>query len=183
MSSFAHSWKTGLAVAAGAGSILAVGQPAFAADVAKPRAAQLQAVVDCRKLTDPAERLACYDGATAKLEAAEKAGDVVVVDREQVREAQRSAFGFNFRMPTFISGDSTKGEKLQSLESTVAEARTVNGKWVIVLADGAIWNQTDNEPIGRSPKAGSKVTIRQGSVGSFFLSVDGQRSVRAKRQN
>lgn len=157
-------------------------QPAVAAG-AKPRVAQLQAVVDCRKLTDPTERLACYDGATAKLEAAEKAGEVVVVDREQVREAQRSAFGFNFRMPTIFSGDSAKGERMESLESTAAEVRQLAGKWVIILPDGAIWKQTDNEPVGRPPKKGSKISIRQGAVGSYFLSVDGQRSFRAKRDN
>lgn len=169
------------------GAVLAVLAvlPAVAADAPKSRAPALQAVVDCRKLTDGGERLACYDKAAAALETAEAKGDVVVVDREQVREAQRSAFGFNFRMPSFMTGGSggAKGEALDTLESEVAEARQVNGKWGIVLPDGAIWYQTDNEVLARAPKKGSKVAIKKGAMGGYFLSVDGQKSFRAKREN
>lgn len=189
MSSFAHSWKTSLAVTAGAAAIIAMTvQPANAADAPKKRAAQLQAIVDCRTVADAAQRLACYDGAVAGLDAAEKAGDVVVVDREQVKEAQRAAFGFNFRMPSFMSGggggeSGAAEEKFDTLDSTIATVRQVGGKWTFTLPDGAIWQQTDSEVIARTPKVGSKVSIRKGAAGGFFISIDGQRSVRAKRQN
>lgn len=167
-----------------------VAPAAGAAESAAPgRATQLQAVVDCRKLTDGAQRLACYDQATAALEAAEKSGEVVVVDRAQVREAQKAAFGFNFRMPNFFSGSGAPGEnraaaeEIESLESTVASARQLAGKWIVTLPDGAVWVQTDNEAPSRPPKVGSKVTIKQSGMGGYFLSIDGQRSYRAKRQN
>lgn len=144
--------------------------------------------MDCRKVADAAERLACYDAATGALETAERAGDVVVVDRAQVREAQRAAFGFNFRMPAFLTGGGETAEgktapEMDTLESTVTEARQVNGKWYIVLADGALWYQTDNQSVPRPPKKGSKVLIKRAALGSYFLSVDGQRSMRAKRDN
>jgi len=163
---------------------LAAGQMAGAASPAKVRAGALQAVVDCRKLTDGAARLDCFDKAAAQLDAAEQSGAVVVVDRAQVQEAQRSAFGFNFRMPSFMTGGDSSGKsaELESLESTIDSARQINGKWTFKLADGAIWSQTDNEYI-RNVRADAKVTIRKGAVGSYFLSVDGQTSVRAKRQN
>lgn len=185
MSTFAHLSKSRVAALSGAALAVLAVLPAVAADSPKTRAPALQAVVDCRKLSDAAERLACYDKATAGLEAAEAAGDVVVVDREQVREAQRSAFGFNFRMPSFMTGGGggAKGEVLETLDSEVASARQVGGKWRIVLPDGAVWNQTDNEILSRPPTQGSKVAIRKGAMGGYFLSVDGQKSFRTKREN
>ncbi len=189
MSTPVHGYKSRRLLAAAAGLALVCAGAALAADAPKPRAAALQALVECRKVADPAQRLTCYDAAAGGLEAAEAAGDVVVVDRAQVQEAQRAAFGFNFRMPAFLTGgggdsDSAKrGTVLDTLETTATEARQVNGKWYIVLADGAIWRQTDNEPVNRAPKPGSKVTIKRASLGSYFLSVDGQRSIRAKRDN
>ncbi len=179
-------------IALGAAALLAMGVAATAAESPKARAAALQALVDCRSVADPARRLACYDAAAGKLEAAEASGDVVVVDRAQVQEAQRAAFGFNFRMPSFMTGGGNKddagGEKkapdiVDTLETTVASARKLNGRWIIRLPDGAVWVQTDDTALVREPKVGSKVLIKRGAVGSYFLSVDGQRSMRAKREN
>jgi hypothetical protein len=190
MSTPVHGYKSRRLLASAAGLALVCAGAALAADAPKPRAAALQALVECRKVADPAQRLTCYDAAAGGLEAAEAAGDVVIVDRAQVQEAQRAAFGFNFRMPAFLTGgggDDAEAEKrgvvLDTLETTAVEARQVNGKWYIVLADGAIWRQTDNEVINSPPKAGSKITIKRAALGSYFLSVGGQRSVRAKRDN
>lgn len=191
MSTLARDLKSPALLAAVTATVLAVAAGAMAAESPKARATALQALVDCRAIADPGQRLTCYDAAAGGLEAAEAAGDVVVVDRAQVQEAQRAAFGFNFRMPAFLTGgggggdsDAAKrGTVLDTLETTATEARQVNGKWYIVLADGAIWRQTDNEPVNRAPKPGSKVTIKRASLGSYFLSVDGQRSIRAKRDN
>lgn len=188
MSTPVHGYKSRRLLASAAGLALVCAGTALAADTPKSRAPALQALVECRKVADPAQRLTCYDNAASGLEAAEAAGDVVVVDRAQVQEAQRAAFGFNFRMPAFLTGgdagDAAKrGSVLETLETTVTEARQVNGKWYIVLADGAVWRQTDNEPINSPPKAGSKVTIKRAAMGSYFLSVGGQRSIRAKRDN
>lgn len=190
MSTLARDLKSPALLAAVTATVLAVAAGAMAADSPKPRAAALQSLVECRKVADPAQRLTCYDAAASGLEAAEAAGDVVVVDRAQVQEAQRAAFGFSFRMPAFLTGggggenDAAKrGAVLDTLETTAAEARQVNGKWYFVLPDGAVWRQTDNETVNRSPKVGSKLTIKRAAMGSYFLSVDGQRSIRAKRDN
>lgn len=162
---------------------LAVAGAGLAAGAPKGRAAQLQAVVDCRKLPDPTERLTCYDAAAAKLDAAEQAGEVVVVDREQVREARRAAFGFNFQMPAFMTRDE-KPEEIDRISATVKEARQdATGKWIIVLSDGAIWRQTDSKKLFRDPHAGSTVDIRTAALGSFFMKVDGQSQIRVHRSN
>lgn len=173
----------GLAMA-GLVILLAGGASAQGRDGGKPagRAGALQAVVDCRTIADSAERLACYDKAAAALDAAEAKGDVVVVDRGQMREARKAAFGFNFQMPSFM----TRGEKeeeLQRLETTVAASRQdVHGKWIVKLADGATWVQIDTEKVRKIP-AGAPVTIKAASLGSYMLSVKGYGSFRAKREN
>jgi len=192
MSTLARDLKSPALLAAVAVTVLATAAGAMAADSPKARASALQALVDCRTIGDPTQRLGCYDAAAGRLEAAEAAGDVVVVDRAQVQEAQRAAFGFNFRMPSFLTGgDAAKdaqgearaSEAIDSLESTVASARKLNGRWIIRLPDGAVWVQTDDTAVVREPKPGSKVSIKRGAMGGYFLSLDGQRSMRAKRDN
>ena len=121
--------------------------------------------------------------AVAKMDKAETAGDIVVVDRQQVREAKREAFGFE--LPHFTLFD--RGEKPETIDrvSAVAESAYVNseGKWTVVLEDGAKWVQIDSENVEKAPRKGSKIEIRKASLGSYFLNIDGQRAIRARRVN
>ena len=41
--------------------------------------------------------------------------------------------------------------------------------------------QNDSETLFREPKKGSKVEIRKASMGGYFMNVDGQRAIRARR--
>ncbi len=145
------------------------------------RAAVLQGLLDCRAKTDNAERLACYDAAAARMDQAEAKGDIVVVDREQSKAIRRQAFGFTLpSLSLFERGD--KPEKIDQVSGVIAAARADgNGKWVLRLEDGAIWRQIDGDPPHRDPKAGMSVEIKSASLGSYLLSVDGQRAFRAHR--
>lgn len=161
---------------------LAVAGSAFAQSKPEPRASVFQSLLDCKAKTDPAERLACFDAATASLGEAEKKGDIVVVDREMAKAARRQAFGFNMPSLDIFKGAEDKPEEADSLLAPVERAyRGGDNKWVFELEGGAVWAQNDNEQILREPKAGSKVEIKKGAVGSYFLKVDGQRAVRARR--
>lgn len=53
----------------------------------------LSPVLDCREVPGDAERLACFDDATAALAERRSGGAFVVVRREQVEQAEREAFG------------------------------------------------------------------------------------------
>lgn len=195
MSTLAIDPKTTARLVAVAAATLAISFNATAAEPPKVRAAALKALMDCRGLSDPTQRLGCYDAAAGQFEAAEASGEVVVVDRAQVKEVQRATFGFNFQIPSFLSvaaardasgapdEDSRVAEVIDSLESTVASFRKLNGRWIIRLPDGAVWAQTDDTILVRDPKPGSKIVIKRGAMGSYFLSVDGQRSMRARREN
>ena len=181
MSSLALRRNAGVVLAAGAAVLLA-GGVSLAASPVKGRAAQLQAIVDCRQVADPTERLACFDKAAASLDAAEKAGEVVVVDRAQVQEARKAAFGFNFQMPSFMTGGD-KPEPLDRISATVASAgQDATGKWVLRMTDGAVWRQIDGERVSREPKAGTTVEIRSATMGSFMMTI-GYSYIRVHRDN
>ena len=173
-----------LAMAALMGALfLATGAQAADKADAKTRAAVLQQVIDCRTIADPSQRLACYDGAVGKMDQAEKSGDIVVVDRDQVREARKEAFGFE--MPHFNFFErGEKPEQVDKVSGVVAEAHvTRDGKWFVTLEDGANWVQVDSEAVYNAPRKGTKVEIRKAAMGSFFMNLDGQRAIRAHRVN
>jgi hypothetical protein len=100
-----------------------------------------------------------------------------------VREAKKAAFGFE--MPHFTLFDrGEKPEKIDHVSGIAAEAyANHDGKWVVVLEDGAKWVQVDGEPVYNAPHKGTKVEIRTAAMGSYFMKLDGQRAIRAHRVN
>lgn len=160
---------------------LALTPVAVAQPKAPARAEIVQSLIDCRKVSDSAERLACYDKAAVALDQAEAKGDVVIVDREQARTVRRQAFGFSMPSISLFEKGETQ-EELENIDGRVEAAR-INGagKWVIRLADGATWTQVDSNELFKTPKPGMPVKIRRASMGSYLMVVDGQRGFRARR--
>ena len=165
----------------GGGLALALG----AAVVAKGDSAQLpgavQRLLACHAIAADPPRLACYDAAASELSSLLTKGDIVAVDKEQVRTVRRQAFGFT--LPSLgLLDRSDKPEELEQITATVAEARQRgDGTWVLTLDDGAVWAQIDREDLSKYPRNGSKAEIRKASMGSYFINLDGQRAIRAKR--
>jgi len=162
---------------AGAGDSAAAAKPPLA------NPAVVQRLLDCRKMTDNAERLACYDKTAAAMETASANGDLVAIDREQRRAARRQAFGFTLPSLSFLE----RGEKVQEAnhiaEIAAGVGRNAQGEWVITLEDGAVWRQTEAIELGRSPRKGSKVVISKGVLGAFFMTIDGEGAGKAKRES
>ncbi|HEX4198436.1 MAG TPA: hypothetical protein VHZ26_13450 [Caulobacteraceae bacterium] len=163
---------------------LAWAPPGSAADAAAAasRAEVFKALTDCRAIADGPARLDCYDKAAAALDKAEATGEVVVVDRAQARAARRQAFGFSLSaLSIFDRAVSTKDE-VNVLNTTAAEAyRNGDGKWIVVLDDGARWRQIDDADLSRPPHQGSAIKIRHASLGSFVMNIDGQPYIRVHR--
>ena len=115
------------------------------AHAAKPPAspAVVQSLLDCRKLADSAERLACYDKAAAAMESATANGDLVALDRAQRRAARRQAFGFTLPTLSFLD----RGEKADEIDNLTATLAAVSEdpycKLILRLDDGAVWRQTE----------------------------------------
>jgi hypothetical protein len=149
---------------------------------AQERAGELQRLIDCRKLTDPTQRLACYDQAAGVLDQAEAKGDIVVVNREQARKVRRQAFGFTMpSLSLFERGE--KPEEIAMADGVIASAKkALTGKWVLKLEDGATWSQTDLTDIPIDPKPGQPVKIKKAAMGSYMMTIGNQRAVRVHRE-
>jgi hypothetical protein len=142
--------------------------------------AALQAVLNCRVASDPTPRLACFDDSVAKLAQAEASGQIVVVDREQVRAVRREAFGFNLpKLSIFDRGE--KPDQIDRVSLAVESAhQNGDGKWIITVEGGGVWRQTDAERLA-PPEKDAKAEIRKAALGSYFMSIDGRRSIRVER--
>lgn len=164
-------------VAGGSAILLAApGAGAAGAD----RAQVLKSLVDCRGIADSAARLACYDKAAADIDKAEAGGDIVVVDRQQARAARRQAFGFNLPTLSIFDKAATK-EELNAIDGKVASAgHDATGRWVISLEDGSVWHEIGDQEPNLDPRPGKAAHISRGSLGSYFIKIDGV-STRVKR--
>ncbi|HYD37440.1 MAG TPA: hypothetical protein VEA60_07490, partial [Allosphingosinicella sp.] len=87
----------------------------------RPRPEAFEALVRCRALTDDAERLRCFDAASATLQQQAEARELVVVDRKQIQETKRGLFGLDIPDLNPFGGDDGVPE-VKSIESVVRSA-------------------------------------------------------------
>ena len=173
-----------LRLSIGAAALAAVAVPATAQQQQQERPPVLTRVVQCRTIASTAERLACYDREVAAMDAAEASRELVVMDRQQVRRARRSLFGLSLPDLGIFGGDEESDEESARIESTVRSAsQTGNGKWIIVLADGARWLQVDSRNLAIEPRPGHSIRIRRALMGSYLANVNGQVAIRVRRVN
>lgn len=144
----------------------------------------LDALLACRAESDPTARLACFDQATSQMSAAIEKGDMRVVDREDVRKARRSLFGF--ALPTlniFGKGDrdEDKAEELEKVDTTVASVTRRGSSMFVKTAEGAMWEVYDVPRRLMTPKAGESLEIRKGALTAYFLRFGKQPGVKGRR--
>src|SRR3712207_5723160 len=98
--------------------------PVPAANAAAPRAkaapapAVIGQVIACRSIADATQRLACFDRQVANMANAQASGDLVAMDRQQVRRTKRSLFGISLPDLGVFGDDSIEGDESQ-LETTI----------------------------------------------------------------
>lgn len=138
-------------------------------------------VAACRAISDAGARLNCFDSTTAALDAARRGGDLVVLDRDDVRERRRSLFGFQLpRVNLFGRRDDAPEEEVQEINSVVKSlAPSGRGRWVVGLEDGSKWATL--APSKFDPATGEKMRIRRAALGSYLGSIGGRTSVRVQR--
>lgn len=168
-------------VAAGLAAVLAAAGAQAAAPLVRDVAPALKALLDCRAVTEADRRLACYDAAVDAITTAEKKGDVIIVDREQAQAARRQAFGLDLSALSVFDRGEAKEEVDRLAGQAAKVARGPDGRWTLVLADGAIWRQSDDRELSSPPKAGSKIEIRKAAAGSYLMNIDGQTAIRVRR--
>jgi hypothetical protein len=167
-----------------AAALVAFPAAAFAqpAEEAPQRPELFEALVRCRALADDSARLQCFDAAAANLQQAAERRELVVVDRQQIRESRRRLFGLALpRLPIFGGGDEEEDE-IDSIESQVASASQIEfGRWLVRLEDGSTWVQTDNEILAGRPRPGQPVRVSRAALGTFMMRVNNQPGVRVRR--
>lgn len=144
-----------------------------------------QEVIDCKLLTDPTERLSCYDTKVSALETAQASKQVLIADRAQIKEAKRGLFGFSLpKIKLFSSGnDQEDEEKFVELTTTVKSvSRNNRGFYVITLEEGdAVWEQTEKTRYSVRVKAGDEIRIKRAALSSFKANVNGGLALRVRR--
>lgn len=146
---------------------------------ATPVAADDAGLLRCRAIAEPAARLACYDALVVPGREARPA------PRPEPRVEPRAAtpepaapqapaqFGFEQRLPAAV---------LPAIESHIpGRFEGWRPKSLIRLANGQVWQVTDDT--SRSVElTDTRVTLRRGAMGSFFMDFDAiGRSVRVRR--
>ena len=179
-------WRTPLIIAAIAAAPATAAFAQARAPQATPSNANnplVKALEACRTIPDAAQRVACYDAASAALVNATTSGQVRVVDRSEVRRARRSLFGFAIPRLPWFSGDDSQNDPDDRLDSTIKSASLLTraGRYRIVLADNAVWETTESKLNWIAPRPGQKITILKGMLGNYFLQIDGQVGLRGKR--
>lgn len=155
--------------------------------------ATLEDLNACGGIAEPGQRLACYDAMAPKVRATLD----VATDEDRV-----TLFGLDLFGPGGGGGEATRPEDfgkrdipapVETVENAgivteitvpLAEvARNGSGYDVYVLENGQVWRQKEMTDLRLPHKVeGLKVRIRQGALGSYFLSRDGQnRSVAVER--
>ena len=165
------------------GAVAGPTSPTMAKNRPVPQSPLVQAIDHCRQISDPGQRLACYDAAAGALVSATTTGQVSIVDQNEVRKVRHSLFGFALPKVPFFTGDTTANEAQNQLESTITSVRQLaNGYFRIVIADNnAVWQTTDSSISFDPPQLGQKITIIKGALGSYFLRINGQVGVRGIR--
>lgn len=141
-----------------------------------------QNMLDCRKIESAEKRLECFDAKVAALDEAQSKEEIIVTDREAIKEAKRGLFGLNLPKLRILGKEGDT--QLEEIAATIKFARQdSSGKWTFVIEDGAKWVQVDSRQLARDPREGMSVKIRNASLGTFFVNIDKQTAIRMKRSN
>jgi hypothetical protein len=171
--------------AAALGLTLACGVAVLAQQPGWPGSAQLVAGLrDCRAITAIEARAQCYDSQVGTLLGAIDAGDVRLVDREEVRKTRRQLFGLTLPETELLKPDEKERaeEASELFETTIASGRqTGPTTWRFTTAEGAVW-EINNPPRKIKPiQAGDKVVFKKASLGYYFIRINGQIGVKGRR--
>lgn len=139
-------------------------------------------LAECRAIAANTERLACFDRLAERIALARKSGELLVLDRTQVVERKRRAFGLaNPSGNVFGGGAEDKATEVTEVETTIqAASKTANpGRWNLQLANGMVWQSVDSLPF--PPQVGASIRLKAALLGGYRASLNGGRTFLVKR--
>lgn len=160
-------------------AMLSLGAPALAQEISTAD------VYVCADIAEDSARLACYDEAVGRLEAAETAGEIATVTRSEVEAVQRDSFGFSIpslpslALPRLGGGEGDDGDLERVTVAVSRISRDGFGDVVVTLENGQVWRQTDRGQVRyRDPEMAE---VRRAAMGSFMMRLDNGRLFRVER--
>lgn len=144
-----------------------------------PENSPLIQVYSCKAISEPLERLACFDNAVGTLEQREAKKEIVAIDSETAKTFKREAFGFSLpslpKLGLPSLGDSGEDEALELEVKSVNESRV---GYTITMKNGQVWREVSGR-LNYIPRGDLTATISKGAMGSYLLSLsNGKERVR-----
>lgn len=158
--------------------LLTATHPVFAQDT--DESDHLDNLRECRAIADPTSRLACYDQAVGQVIAKTDAGELRVVDEEEIRETRRGLFGFSLPKLGIFGGDGEEDEADEILQSEITAVRRVRDEWHLTIAEGSVW-RVSNAPTRFKARVGEAVEFEKAAMGSYWVRVGGRLGVKGRR--
>lgn len=165
------------------GVLALIGSPAVAQQKSRDTNVLISELANCQRIQDAMARLACLDRASSALVGAVAQGHITVLEREQVRSARRSLFGFTVPDLPFLGGRDKDGvEPPKELTSSLVSFRPIGfNRYRFTISDGnAVWETTEGAML-TTPAKGTVVVIRRGAFGGHFARVGKAKWVQARR--
>jgi hypothetical protein len=154
---------------------------AMLAAAAMAEDASTREVYACKGLADSAARLACYDKAVGRLEAAEASGEVTTVSRADVEKVKRESFGFRIpSLPSFAARKDGQAAEEVTRVTEAVQSVSAGGRLRVTLQNGQVWSQIDDKKIRARDAASAE--IFQAAMGSYKMKLDGGLAFRVKRE-
>ncbi len=139
----------------------------------------LNGLEQCRDILAAESRLACFDEEVAEILKATEAGEVQIVDGEDLRKTRRGLFGFSLPKSGIFGGGADELER--KMQSEITSLRRIDSdSWVITIAEGSVW-RVENAHRGFKPRVGAPVELERAAMGSYWVRVDGQIGAKGRR--
>lgn len=174
----------GLADAGAVAALLVAGQAlvlsAPHAAAAEPAAVDLN--IDCTTISDPTERLNCWDShahatIVQKKAANKKLFGLTIPQTEAATTAPQPKSRRHAKVKTARAQEDNRHVVL-----TIASVgNTLTGRLLLTATDGAVWEQTDSDTIRDMPVVGATFTVRRGPLGGYMCDVTRWQPVRCQR--
>lgn len=160
-------------------TLLFFAQPALTAD---------EALTECRRIEEVAERVVCYDKFVDSHFPTDSSDRVEITTLPETTESNavpnaQSLFGTNDAEAKRIVETSLAIEQINQIVAIVTDVRkSATKKLTVTLNNGQIWRQLDSQRMRL--KSGETVIIRKASLGSYLMEKQsGSGSIRVKRAN